>query len=93
MKIVKAKRGTKAGILLVTLFFALFTFSPSISIAADSASEGESGGGATLDLTTLEILGLGALGVFAIALFADVLDDDDINIVPAHGAHGTHGGH
>lgn len=93
MKIPKAKRGIKTGILIVTFFFALFTFFPSISVADDSASGGESGGGATQDLATLEILGLGVLGIFTIVFLVEALDDDDV-VVPTHGAHGAHhGGH
>lgn len=93
MKRVKAEREFKAGILLVILFFALSLFSPCVSVAADSASEGEPGGGATQELTTLEILGLGALGVLGIVVLVDALEDDDLDFVPTHGAHGTHGGH
>ncbi len=89
MKTVKAKRGIKTVILFVTLFFALFILFPSAPLADDPASGGDSGKGATQQLTTLEIVGLGALGIFAIAILAEALDDDD-DVVPTHGAHGAH---
>ena len=90
MTIARTNKGIKAGILILTFFFALFTVFPSISAAAEPVSGGETGGGATQNLATLEILGLGVLGIFAIVFLTEVLDDDD-DVVPTHGAH--HGGH
>ena len=89
MKALKAKRGIRHDVLFIILFFGLFILFPSASLADEPASGGESGGGATQELTGLEILSLGALGVIAIAVLAEALDEDDA-VVPTHGAHGAH---
>ena len=93
MKAVEAGRRFKAGMVLVILFFSLSLFSPRVSMAADSASKGESGGRATLELTSVQILGLGTLGVLGIVVLVDALEEDDLDFVPAYGAQGAHGGH